>query len=74
LAINGPRRGFCSDCRSPLFADSDAFRGVAMSIRAASLDDPSWFEPRVDCWMKSAQPWACTDPAIPKFDTVPARA
>jgi len=71
---NSARRGFCGVCGSPLFADSDAFRGVAMSIRAASLDDQSWFKPQVDCWMKSAQPWACADPTIPKFDTIPARS
>jgi hypothetical protein len=70
---NTARRGFCGTCGSPLFADSDAFRDVAMSIRAATLDDQSWFMPQLDCWMKASQPWACTDPAIPKFETVPAR-
>ena len=70
---NVARRGFCAVCGSPLFADSSAFRGVAMSIRAASLDDASWFKPQADCWMKAAQPWACTDPAVPKFDTLPTR-
>jgi hypothetical protein len=63
------RRGFCGTCGSPLFAASTAPDAVAMSIKAASLDDPSWFSVQADMWTKAAQPWACTDPAVPKFET-----
>jgi hypothetical protein len=68
---NTARRGFCAACGSPLFADSSASRGVALSIKAASLDDPGWFRPQADPWMRTAQPWACTDAALPKSDTHP---
>jgi hypothetical protein len=68
------RRGFCGRCGSPLFADSSRSRGVAMSIKAASLDDPSWFVSQGDMWMRTAQPWACTDPTTPKYETLPTRA
>jgi len=63
------RRGFCGTCGSPLFAASTAADAVAMSIKAASLDDPSWFRAQADMWTKTSQPWACTDPAVPKFET-----
>ncbi len=68
---NIARRGFCSVCGSPLFAGSTGSRGKGMSIRAASLDDPSWFKVQADIWMKTAQPWASTDPSVPKHDTLP---
>ncbi len=65
------RRGFCPTCGSPLFADSETSRGIILAIKAASLDAPEGFEPMIDMWMRSAVPWACTNPAIPKFDTNP---
>lgn len=63
-------RGFCPDCGTPLFAR----RSVSpdeIGIRAGSLDDPSWFAPRVDLWTSSAQPWDAMDPARPKHPTQP---
>ncbi len=68
------RRGFCADCGSPLFAESLAPDAIAMSIRAASLDDASWFKPQADMWTSAAQPWTCLDPATRKFETHPTKA
>jgi len=64
---NVARREFCPDCGTPLFASSSASVGF-IGVRAASLDDPSWFRPDADVWVQSAQPWDCLDPAIPKFE------
>jgi hypothetical protein len=60
------RRGFCSECGSPLFAGSSA-RPDFVGIRAGSLDDPGVFRPTADGWVGSAQTWDAMDPAVPKF-------
>ncbi|HOU89483.1 MAG TPA: GFA family protein [Polyangiaceae bacterium] len=64
-------RGFCPDCGTPVFGK----RSVApelIGIRAGTLDDPSWFEPRMELWTASAQPWDLMDPARPKHPTQPS--
>src|SRR5262245_51919041 len=65
-AGNVARRAFCAECGSPLFASSSA-RPEFLAIRAASLDDPSWFQPEVHMWADSAQPWDILDPDLPRF-------
>jgi hypothetical protein len=50
-------RNFCSACGSPLFTLTASAPGVVI-IKAGSLDDMSWFEPAVEVWTSSAQPWA----------------
>jgi hypothetical protein len=64
------RRGFCPDCGSPLFADNSSASGM-MAIKAASLDDPSWFKPMADIWTASAQPWDYMNPELMKFSKEP---
>ena len=46
------------------------YRGF-VSIRFASLDHPSEFQPMLDIWASSAQPWVCLDQAIPHFPQSP---
>lgn len=50
-------RHFCSACGSPLFTLTASAPGVVI-IKAGSLDDLSWFEPAVEIWTGSAQPWS----------------
>jgi hypothetical protein len=50
-------RHFCSACGSPLFTLTSSAPGLVI-IKAGSLDDFSWFEPTVEIWTSSAQPWA----------------
>jgi hypothetical protein len=70
---NTAKREFCSACGTPLFASSSA--GVEyLGVRAASLDDPSWFKAEANVWVGSAQPWDHLDPAIPKFERNRPRA
>ena len=64
------RRGFCRDCGSPLFLINGAGQG-AMVLYAGSLDDPSWYEPSRDIFVKSAQPWDLMHPELPKSDGMP---
>jgi hypothetical protein len=63
-------RGFCSDCGTPLFTQSDA-NSQFTSIRFPSLDDTSDFKPMLDIYTASAQQWVCLDPTIPHFPQSP---
>lgn len=60
------KREFCPNCGTPLFASSSAGPGY-IGIRAASLDNPTWFRPEANVWVKSAQPWDWIDPTVPLF-------
>ncbi len=42
-----------------------------VGIRVASFDDPSWFRPEADIFVKSAQPWDYMNPAVAKYPTYP---
>ena len=64
------RRGFCSDCGTPLFAASESIPDLIV-VKPSSLDDPSWFKPQADIFTESAQPWDCMDQALPKFHGMP---
>lgn len=64
---NTVHRLFCRDCGSPLFAKNDMTSGM-IAIKAATLDDPSWFNPAVHIWTASAPPWARPSDDLPKFD------
>ena len=63
-------RSFCCDCGAPLFARSETAPGV-MSIRFPTLDNHSEFEPMLDIWTSSAQPWVCLSQAIPHYPQSP---
>ena len=60
-------RSFCSKCGSPLFAGNEKFTEF-ISIKAASLDDPGWFNPTIDSWISSSQLWCIMDPETQKFE------
>ena len=62
-------RGFCPNCGSRLFSKPPI--SEFMGIMAGSLDDPSWFQPRMDFYTASAQPWDYMNPDLPKFATLP---
>jgi hypothetical protein len=70
---NIAKRAFCRNCGTPLFASSSAAADY-LGVRAASLDDPSWFSPEANVWVGSAQPWDHLNPAIPKFEKNRPRA
>ena len=64
-------RGFCSDCGSPITAESPASGRDIVAIYTASLDDPSWFKAQMDVWTSDAYPWDEMNPALPKFEKYP---
>jgi hypothetical protein len=49
-------RNFCSACGSPLFSLSAGMPQLVF-IKAGTLDDVSWFEPGLEVFTRSAQPW-----------------
>lgn len=63
-------RGFCPECGSRLFGKSSGMAQLAI-IMAASLDDPKQFQPGMDVYTSSAQPWDHMNPALPKFLKMP---
>jgi hypothetical protein len=63
-------RSFCSECGAPLFTYGEASPGL-MSIRFPTLDIQSEFQPMLDIWTSSAQPWVCLNQAIPQYAQSP---
>jgi hypothetical protein len=56
---------FCPVCGSPVFSSTERFPS-SCSVYAASLDDPSAFEPERVIFHTSAQPWDYVDPRLAK--------
>ncbi len=65
------RRGFCSECGSPIQGTPDAVPHI-VAIRVGSLDDSSWFSPQLDVWVSDAQRWNHLNPALKKFEKYPS--
>jgi hypothetical protein len=63
-------RSFCSECGTPLFTCSEAGPEL-MSIRFPTLDDQTTFQPMLDIWTSSAQPWVCLSQSIPQYPQSP---
>lgn len=63
-------RGFCPECGSRLFAKTSAMPDLGM-ITASTLDNPSLYQPTMDIFTASAQPWDHMNPALPKFPKMP---
>ncbi len=55
---------FCPDCGSPIFKTSSGYPDNVF-FHAATLDDPSLFNPQVVVWSKNKQPWDYLDPNLP---------
>jgi hypothetical protein len=63
-------RGFCPQCGSPLVVKPHWTRDLIIIV-AASLDDPGGFRPQIEMWTRSAPPWACLHPTLPKIKGEP---
>ena len=63
-------RGFCPQCGSPVFIQAELVPSL-QGLWAASLDDPSQFQPSVQVWCGSAQSWDCLHPTLPKIEKAP---
>ncbi|MHB1468559.1 MAG: GFA family protein [Solirubrobacteraceae bacterium] len=63
-------RRFCSACGSPLFSTIEAMPAVAF-LKAGTIDDVAWFEPTVEIWTSSAQPWSPHFEGLPQYARLP---
>lgn len=62
-------RGFCSNCGSRVLSKPPM--SEFLGIMAGSLDDPSEFQPGIDLYTDSAQPWDYMNPELSKFAKMP---
>ncbi|MEM9684491.1 MAG: GFA family protein [Pseudomonadota bacterium] len=63
-------RSFCGDCGTPLYIQVST-RPDIVGVRVCTFDDPSWFRPEANIFVKSAQPWDSMAPEVPAFDIYP---
>ncbi len=63
-------RVFCGDCGTPIYVQVET-KLDTVGVRVCTLDDPGFFKPDADIFMKSAQPWDTHDPSVPQYDTYP---
>jgi len=59
------QRGFCPNCGSQIILMSER-RPDALGLQAGSLDDPSTYQPIMDVFTSSSQPWDHMDPKVQK--------
>jgi hypothetical protein len=59
-------RGFCPNCGSPMTVTSERRPGV-IGLQAASLDNPSTYEPVMDVFTSSAQRWDHMDSKVQNY-------
>jgi hypothetical protein len=64
------QRQFCGACGSPILSLSDAMPEIAF-IKAGTLDDPSWLQPQLEVWGKSAHPWVAEVEGRPRMERGP---
>jgi hypothetical protein len=50
------KRNFCPECGSPIFTDAAVMPEVAF-IKAGTLDDTSWLDPKLHVYCDSAERW-----------------
>jgi hypothetical protein len=63
-------RGFCRECGAPVFIQAELVPEL-QGLWAASLDDPSLFQPQVHVWTDRAQHWDCMTTALMKIPEAP---
>src|SRR5262249_50903939 len=64
-------RNFCPECGSPIFSDAAVMPGVAF-IKAGTLDDTSWVDPKMHVYCDSKERWTPIPDDSQKFGKMPA--
>lgn len=67
---NSMHRAFCPECGTQVFVRNSGFPKIR-PVAAVTLDDPGFYRPQKDIWVKDAQPWDLMDPDLPKFEGNP---
>ncbi|NNF95870.1 MAG: GFA family protein, partial [Halobacteria archaeon] len=57
--------GFCDNCGSPILKKTSGYPQYIM-FHAATLDDPSSYEPQMVVYSQFKQPWDHVDPSLPR--------
>jgi hypothetical protein len=68
---NVKTRGFCPTCGSPVNLTFAAMPNIFV-VHAASLDEPSRYQPKIVTYRASGPAWDHLDPTLPKFDRMPS--
>ena len=63
---NTVSQGFCATCGSPV-VNKNAGHPDSLYFHAATLDDPSLFEPGTVLFHTTAQPWDHVDPSLERW-------
>ena len=61
---NMQSRHFCGDCGSPIMTQPD-HRPEIRTLKAGSIDDPSWLKPTAHIWVSSAPAYAAIPDDLP---------
>ena len=64
------RRRFCPNCGSGIVAEAEVLPGIAI-VLAGTLDDPTTFQPAMEIYCSSAQPWVHAGGERPRFPKMP---
>ena len=68
---NQVSRGFCATCGSPMFILADLVPDLH-GVWASSLDEPAQFNPVVQVWCASGQPWGTLHPRLNRIAKAPS--
>jgi hypothetical protein len=68
---NQVSRGFCATCGSPMFILADLVPDL-QGVWASSLDEPAQFNPVVQVWCASGQPWGTLHPDLNRSAKAPS--
>ena len=63
-------RNFCPECGSPIFTDVAAMPGIAF-IKAGTLDDTSWLDPKMHIYCDSKEQWTPMPEGVQEFAKMP---
>jgi hypothetical protein len=63
-------RAFCPTCGNPVYLTLPDMPDVFVAS-AASLDDPSRYQPQMVMWTAAGQAWDHPDPALLQFEKMP---
>jgi hypothetical protein len=59
-------RNFCGECGSPVTTEAESSPGLVF-IKAGTLNDTSWLDPKIHIYCESAQPWTAFPESSQKF-------
>ncbi len=62
---------FCPDCGTRIYHQPQWRQGM-ISIKPGTLDDASWFKPKVHLWAKSKLPWVVIPDDAEVYDGQPS--